>query len=301
MTNKEKSKGCCKECKETEQTACNFIENIKGRPICQCHNLQPELSKCCGKEKESGHSTGIFVCSKCYKPFESDQKEEVPDCDYGNHDFLKVIDGKRCVKCKLEIPKQPQEEKKHCIHTNEGICDTCKSDYVIEENNYKDYLKDLKEENCKYKDQKHGHCLDCGLLTSPIMECKCLFKQRQKEEWSNPDINWKTGEVTSTKSVKEQNKGWEEQARQIREILSHHWNQWDSNIIDEFLSLLFRQREEVYREGAQDGFIQAKQGVSAQTRHDVKEEIIGLFNKLDFTFSSQESKNQLIIKIRELK
>ena len=44
------------------------------------------------------------------------------------------------------------------------------------------------EKNCKYKDTKHGHCLKCGLLTQPVIECKCPFRsddwrEKLKKEW----------------------------------------------------------------------------------------------------------------------
>jgi hypothetical protein len=35
--------------------------------------------------------------------------------------------------------------------------------------------------DCKYQDTGHGHCLICGKITEPVMECECDF--RKKENW----------------------------------------------------------------------------------------------------------------------
>ena len=88
---------------------------------CEFSTPKPELSKCCGAEKESGHSVGIFVCSKCYLPFEPVKEENI--AVEGTSGLHKEEEGKCEESCACKCHCSTPLMKCETIHI--GDCKSC--------------------------------------------------------------------------------------------------------------------------------------------------------------------------------
>jgi hypothetical protein len=89
----------------------------------------------------------------------------------------KEIGGIKCYHPDCE----PQQEVKPSLNSLKDIPDVL--NYA-----YKKFALQQEEgcpKDCRYKNEPHGHCLKCGKLTKPIMECKCGFRTQQEESFNN--------------------------------------------------------------------------------------------------------------------
>lgn len=164
------------------------IETKEGSLICEYCDTSQKFNEMIGRNCENAPNGGLGhkwikepYCTSCKHPKTSHTSNgcSIGECHMKNFSH------------KFPSPIQDKEVSSACpnIDCPKGgfNCD-CKS-------RVKYFIQDKKEE-CNEKCKKlgtHGHCTECGLLTQPIMDCKCAFRNSpspdiQSSKWNKKDI-----------------------------------------------------------------------------------------------------------------